>query len=372
MAKLATCKGVAVYPALSDEPAPGWYDEVMAKKVSPPEHISHRDTFPPALWMHDWHGARDRAFDDHGNLRNKPIELSFPSWMSAKSCEHLANEFSPEQWQLSPAWWSDLWKRLTGDMVRHPETGMLALAMAAVSGWPHVVSDLLDVGAPLGQLKRPEQGWLWLDDKALQGSRRRHTACVLDFCVSAMRGHSANAPLHPGRQECLEMILAAGANPNDMAPRAVSNMIHSQKLSQLLIAAGLSPMAVANEHNGARVLDVIFSNDLDLANRVRGRHLQAFIDAGMPVKPSPDKPSLMEYIASSAPGLSCLGIALRHPDQAALSRDLLATMPLLVKRAQRSANKSIQDKALLMLEHAMIDAGTNQAAPAASRPRSRL
>jgi hypothetical protein len=332
-----------------------------AKILIPPDRdMASMDTFPRALWMDPWFETREDAL---------PEDVEFPEWMTAQAREEVL-----VQMPLDPCkgalWWSSMWKSAPANALEDPEFLLMATAMAATMGWPKVVENLLDIGAPIEPLVRPSQGWSIIPAK---GKLDKPTCSLLDACLWGMRGFTTVAPLHAGRAQSLDVIFARGANPQLITWTTAFELISHGALANKFIDAGLqaSHMSQDSDRGGAgRILmDVLFSSNIDLASAARGRVLDAFIRNGMPVHVHPEKPSLIEYMASSVAGVSQMEVALRHPDREALAKDLIANQGLLEKRAQRMSNEKRDLFLSRVLQVSILEMSTPQTA---ARPRPRI
>lgn len=324
------------------------------KILLPPDRkLPDMDAFPHALWMEPWFDGRDAII---------PQNLVLPAWMNQAAKDEIMEQL-PLDPERSALWWSKMWEGVPSSAQTDPEFLMVATAMAACMGWPRVVENLLDIGAPVGLLERPEGGWKWLPDTKIKSFVSRRECSVLDLCLWSMRGYTTVAPLHEGRSASLSLLIDRGAQPQDIQWAAAREMLSHGALANIFIDAGLQASKASTKEDlgppGVMLMDVLFSADIDLANAARGRVLDAFIKNGMPVHIAPDKPSLMQYMGSSVAGLSQIDIALRHPDKEALSEDILKNQVLLSRRAQRM-NKENREAFEQKLQEAVLSAATPQ------------
>ena len=295
--------------------------------------------------------------------------LTLPAWMNEKAREEVLEQL-PIDYNKGARWWAGVWQQVSEEQAETPEFLMLATAMAATMGWPAVVENLIDMGAPIAPIDRPLQGWQWIQKK---GELDKPVCSVIEACLWGMRGFTTVAPLHPGRAKSLDVLFDHGADPQLISWRAAIELLSHGTMAAKFIDAGLqaskSSTALDRGGEGQVLMDVLFSSRIDLASAARGRVLDAFIRNGMPVRIAPDKPSLIQYIASSVAGLSQMHVALKHPDKEALGKDILENQDLLEKRAQRMNEEKRTLFLSQVMQVAVIDAATPGVAPARSRPR---
>lgn len=313
--------------------------------------------------MEPWFDSREITSDD----------VVFPDWMNEAAREQLMRQlpFDPDQ---GARWWSKLWSEAPEGALDNPEFLMIAVAMAATMGWDKVVENLLDIGAPISTLEKPKDGWRWLYEERRPKLKTQSTSSALELCAWSMAGSSTAAPLHPGREKCLDLLIERGAKPSDITWPTAYHLLNQGKIIKKFIDAGLlathSSTAMDRCGAGNILMDFLFSSDITLSNAARGRVLKSFIENGMPVQIAPGKPSLMGYIASSVAGLSQIEIALDHPDKKAISDDLIEHMGALEKRGLRMNEEKSAHFKSRVLEPAVLDAGTTQVQQASrSRPR---
>ena len=310
----------------------------------------------------------DPWFDTREIPDDEPLQL--PAWMNEKSREEVLSQL-PIDFNKGAMWWAGVWQKVSEEQAKTPEFLMLATAMAATMGWPAVVENLLELGAPIAPIDRPSQGWQWIENNKRELDKP--VCSVIEACLWGMRGFTTVAPLHPGRAKSLDVLFAHGADPKLISWRAAVELLSHGTMASKFIDAGLqaSKPSTASDRGGEGqvLMDVLFSSQIDLAAAARGRVLDAFIRNGMPVHIAPDKPSLIQYIASSVAGLSQMHVALKHPDKEALGKDVLENQALLEKRAQRMNEEKRTLFLSRVMQVAVIDAATPYVAPSRSRPR---
>lgn len=326
------------------------------KPLPPPDReLSNMGTFPDDLWMQPY---RMTYYNKDGNYeRAEPLASAdeLPSWMSQAAKQEIMGQVSCDQ-NNGSRWWKNMWE--LSETPPTKEFLFLAAAMAATYGWPEVLSDLLDKGAPL-EMDRPVGGWRWLS-----GAVAKEKCTLLDLCVHAMAGFTAVSPLHPKRAESVHLILDAGADPNTLMTISNRTLMGQQAMAILLINAGLDARRPMNK-DGLPMFEFLFSEDRGVAANVHGRLLRAFIKNGLPVRPLPEGPSLPEILARTTRGLSQISVLFEHPDRTQMLEAINAVKDAIAKKSTRM-NEQVREKFMFDLEADMLDLNT----PHASAPRS--
>lgn len=329
------------------------------KPLLPPDRdLPNMDTFPDELWMQPW---RTTVYDADGNYARLPPLSSadeLPSWMSPAAKQEVMAQVGVDE-NNGSRWWKNMWEASPSPPTQ--EFMFLAAAMAATYGWPRVVSDLLDQGAPL-TMDRPAGGWKWLT-----GPLSADRCNMLDICVHAMRGFTATTPLHAGRAESLQLFIDAGADVNELRPDTHRMLMGQQAMALLLIDAGLDPRRRVSR-SGEPMFEFLFSEDRGVSANVHGRLLRAFIKAGMPVRPIPDGPSLPEILSRTTRGLGQFEILFEHPDREGMLEAIKEVSGAIEKKSKRM-NDKVRAQFHFNLDARMIELNTPLAKASRSSPR---
>lgn len=323
-------------------------------------HLPDMDLFPDELWMLHYRGNyNEPKVKDEGEL---------PAWMSpAARQEVLATaELDPDN---NARWWAKLGQVYPNP--RDPELLFIMAAMATRLGWPALVQDLVNRGAPM-MMEKPVEGWRWLGKS--KGIPKKDRYSILDLCVWSMRGYTAVTPLHESQVDSLQVLADAGARAEDLLPETVRVLVNHEALAKWHIAHGLRADHPADRADhaptrGEIALDCLFLQFPKISENVHGRILSAFIENGMPLRFHDDGPSIADRLAQTVAGLSQIFRLALHPDRAGVIAAIHEAMPQIEKRLAR---KSEEDRKAFLADFdvMMLELSTPQAQ--ALRARARL
>jgi hypothetical protein len=334
----------------------------MAKLQTLPDHGYNFDVLPDRLWRSMW-------LEDHvkfmypDKLLTKDASIdqvmeALPAWMNAAAREEIRTTF-PHDTERSGIWWANLWQVLGTAGLESREAMMVATAMAATRGLTATTQNLIDKGAPLGVVARPAAGWKWMDGSQFKS---KQALSVLELCVEAMRVSSTVTPFHPLARKSLDVVLAAGADPNLLGARALAHGICYGPIARMLVDHGLDPMLRVREAHMKTdpepLICRLFDGELVLSLPARIKVLTAFLENGLGLEPEgPGQPSLIDYMSKTVWGVRQLDVVLSHTDRDALRDTMSRARGRIEKRAGRM---NATDNAAFMrkLDVAMLEIST--------------
>lgn len=333
-------------------------------KRHPLAHMQRRmpdmDLFPDELWMLHYRGNyNEPAVKDENEL---------PAWMSPTARQEVLETAGLDP-DSNARWWTKLSQVYPAP--RDPELLFIMAAMAARLGWPGLVQDLVNRGAPM-VLEKPAEGWRWLGQ--VKGAPKKDRYCILDLCVWSMRGYTAVEPLHVSQVESLQVLADAGARVEDILPETVRELMKHEALAKWCIAHGLraNQLAERSDHpptRGEIALDCLFMQFPKISENVHGRILSAFIEQGMPLRFNEEGPSIADRLAQTVAGLTQIFRLSLHPDRAGVIAAIHEAMPQIEKRLARRSEAD-QKAFRADFDLMMLELGTPQAQ--ALRARARL
>ena len=294
-------------------------------KSLPGRSYYNMQALPDALWL------SSRA----DNILHGDVRSGLPAWMSSASKDEIMDTDMSDP-NHGGEWWSNVWASADKDTQQSPEFMMFATAMAAVYGWPNVVENLIALGAPLGTIPRPADGWKYV-------SMPINDLSVLSCTVAAMRVDNTRAQLHPRQEASLRVLLVAGADPNQLPWKVASQALSGGRLIRVLIDSGLSPLLKKHQDFLSTPLySLLFGTDIELSVSARAKVLSAFIDNGMSLHPEIGAASLIRRMTESVYGLRLLHVALRHPDRLGLIACMEECYQAFVHRSKRMNSQNQQ------------------------------
>jgi hypothetical protein len=332
-----------------------------------PHHGYHSwDSFPKALWSSYALNAR------------MPLDLvmeRLPKWLDDQALEEIKLDYTsnPDE---GGKWWGDIWEQM-GTGAHHTQEGlMMGLAMAATYGWAEVTRNLLEMNAPVNRVKRPAEGWQWMDEAVMAKGK---DCSALAMCVRAMRGSSTNSVFHPLHRQTLGLLLEAGGNPNQMDAESIQFGLCYGPVAQMLIEHGLDGWLRPDSYGEKKpkhaneealpIVSKLFDPDLVLSLAARRKALAQFVEHGMDLVGPVNGQSALDYMVRSVWGLRQMDVLLQHAQ-----RDKLARMfqdfdqEKLIKGMSKLKGSEL-DKIQVTLEHGRLANNTAKAAGGARSVR---